>query len=184
LPAVAPPEASLTTTSWKLADWTATHNDEEIGVSYVGPRIIVTTKIMDATLGIAGHERRGSSLAWVSGDEVYGNHRGLRVGLKPGEVAQGPAIKSNEPLWVGLRQVRTAQLAAQAPWKRGSLSARARGQGASVHQRGKVAPTGRADTTDRAGSPTPFVPAGLDASGAGGFGPSLVSLETQASSPS
>lgn len=58
---------------------------------------------------------RGVPFAWVTGDEVYGSERRLRVWLEQREVAHVLAIKSNEPLWVGLRQVRAAQLAAQAP---------------------------------------------------------------------
>ncbi len=76
----------------------------------------------------------GVPAAWVTGDEVYGSDRSLRVWLEQREVAHVLAIKSNEPLWVGTdqgpAQVRAAKLAAQVPeveWVR--LSA---GDGAGI----------------------------------------------------
>ena len=50
----------------------------------------------------------GVPAAWVTGDEVYGSDRRLRVWLEQQEVPQVLAVKSNEPLWAGSRQVRAS----------------------------------------------------------------------------
>ena len=42
----------------------------------------------------------GVPFAWVTGDEVYGNDRRLRLWLEEGEIPYVLGVKSNEPLWV------------------------------------------------------------------------------------
>ena len=57
----------------------------------------------------------GIPFGWVTGDEVYGNSRNLRLWLEGAGIPHVLAIKSNEKLWVltdkGPRQVRADQLA-------------------------------------------------------------------------
>ena len=57
----------------------------------------------------------GIPFSWVTGDEVYGNSRNLRLWLEEAGIPHVLAIKSNEKLWVltdkGPRQVRADQLA-------------------------------------------------------------------------
>ena len=57
----------------------------------------------------------GVPFRWVTGDEVYGNHRNLRLWLEGAGIPHVLAIKSNEMLWAltdeGPRQVRADQLA-------------------------------------------------------------------------
>ena len=52
----------------------------------------------------------GVPFHWVTGDEVYGNHRNLRLWLEGAGIPHVLAIKSNEKLWAltdeGPRQVR------------------------------------------------------------------------------
>ena len=52
---------------------------------------------------------------WVTGDEVYGSDRNLRLWLEGAGIPHVLAIKSNEKLWAltdkGPRQVRADQLA-------------------------------------------------------------------------
>jgi len=55
----------------------------------------------------------GVPAAWVTGDEVYGSDRRLRVWLEQQEVSHVLAVRSNEALWAGLKQVRAARLAGQ-----------------------------------------------------------------------
>lgn len=72
----------------------------------------------------------GVPFAWVAGDEVYGSDRRLRVWLEQQEVAHVLAVKSNEPLWAGPRQVRAARLVDQVPpeeWVRLSAGNGAKG---------------------------------------------------------
>lgn len=72
----------------------------------------------------------GVPAAWVTGDEVYGSDRRLRVWLEQQEVPQVLAVKSNEPLWAGPRQVRADRLATEVPlaaWARLSAGEGAKG---------------------------------------------------------
>ena len=59
----------------------------------------------------------GVPASWVTGDEVYGGDRRLRVWLEQQELPHVLAVRSNEPLWVatdrGPAQVAAAQLVAQ-----------------------------------------------------------------------
>ena len=56
----------------------------------------------------------GVPASWVTGDEVYGSDRRLRVWLEQQGMPHVLAIKSNEPLWLetdrGPAQVKTAQV--------------------------------------------------------------------------
>ena len=57
----------------------------------------------------------GVPFGWVTGDEVYGNDRRLRLWLERGDVPHVLAVRSNEKLWAetdrGWRQVRADRLA-------------------------------------------------------------------------
>jgi SRSO17 transposase len=59
---------------------------------------------------------------WVTGDEVYGSDRRLRIWLEEQDLAHVLAVKSSEPLWAlssdGPRQVPAAALAASIPAER------------------------------------------------------------------
>ena len=59
----------------------------------------------------------GVPFRWVTGDEVYGSDRNLRLWLEGAGIPHVLAIKRNEKLWAmtdkGPRQVRTDQLASQ-----------------------------------------------------------------------
>ena len=59
----------------------------------------------------------GVPFGWVTGDEVYGSDRNLRLWLEQHDIPHVLAIKSNEKLWAltdkGPRQVRADRLASQ-----------------------------------------------------------------------
>ena len=59
----------------------------------------------------------GIPFGWVTGDEVYGNDRNLRLWLERRDLPHVMAVKSNEKLWAltdkGPRQVRADRLASQ-----------------------------------------------------------------------
>jgi SRSO17 transposase len=76
----------------------------------------------------------GVPVSWVTGDEVYGGDRRLRVWLEEQEVPHVLAVRSNEPLWVatdrGPAQIAAAKLVAQvspAAWVRLSAGEGAKG---------------------------------------------------------
>ena len=76
----------------------------------------------------------GVPFSWVTGDEVYGSDRNLRLWLEREGIAHVLAIKSNEKLWAwtekGPRQVRADRLASQAEetgWVRCSAGDGAKG---------------------------------------------------------
>jgi len=74
----------------------------------------------------------GVPAAWVTGDEVYGGDRRLRVWLEERQVPHVLAIKSSEPLWTRTtwRQVAAKTLAAAVPegeWQRLSAGDGAKG---------------------------------------------------------
>lgn len=76
----------------------------------------------------------GVPFAWVTGDEVYGGDRRLRVWLEERGVAHVLAVKRTEALWAmteqGPAQVTAAALAAQLPagdWRRRSAGNGAKG---------------------------------------------------------
>jgi SRSO17 transposase len=51
----------------------------------------------------------------VTGDEIYGNDRRLRVWLEEQELFHVLAVSSHQHVWVGFRQVRTGSLTKQIP---------------------------------------------------------------------
>lgn len=74
----------------------------------------------------------GVPFSWVTGDEVYGSDRSLRVWLEQQDIPHVLAVKGNEPLWTegGFTQLQAATLAAQVPadqWVRLSAGAGAKG---------------------------------------------------------
>jgi SRSO17 transposase len=83
----------------------------------------------------------GVPAAWVTGDEVYGGDRRLRVWLEEQQIPHVLAVKSTEPLWMRTewRQVAAADLAAAVPaeqWQR--LSAGAGAKGPRIYDWGQV----------------------------------------------
>jgi SRSO17 transposase len=76
----------------------------------------------------------GVPARWVTGDEVYGSDRRLRLWLEEQGMAHVLAVRSNEPLWAaterGPAQVAAARLAEQIPpagWQRLSAGDGAKG---------------------------------------------------------
>ena len=59
----------------------------------------------------------GIPYGWVTGDEVYGNDRNMRLWLQRRGLPHVLAVKSNEKLWAlsdkGPRQVQAGRLASQ-----------------------------------------------------------------------
>ena len=85
----------------------------------------------------------GVPFAWVTGDEVYGNDRRLRLWLEEGEIPYVLGVKSNEPLWVntdrGPVQVAARGLAEEIPdeeWHR--ISAGDGSKGPRTYDWGRV----------------------------------------------
>ena len=85
----------------------------------------------------------GVPFAWVTGDEVYGNDRRLRLWLEEGEIPYVLGVKSNEPLWVntdrGPVQVAARELAEEIPdeeWHR--ISAGDGSKGPRIYDWGRV----------------------------------------------
>jgi SRSO17 transposase len=74
----------------------------------------------------------GVPAAWVTGDEIYGGDRRLRLWLEERQMPHVLAVKSTEPLWTrtGSRQVAAKVLAAAIPdsqWERLSAGEGAKG---------------------------------------------------------
>lgn len=68
--------------------------------------------------------------AWVTGDSVYGDVRGLRLWLEEREQAHVMAISGKEYVWINLQQHRISQLLAELPaegWTRLSAGDGAKG---------------------------------------------------------
>src|SRR4051812_42339882 len=59
--------------------------------------------------------RAGVPAAWVTGDEVYGSDGALRRWLEQEGQPYVLAVRSNQSVWVGFRQVRVGALAATLP---------------------------------------------------------------------
>lgn len=57
----------------------------------------------------------GVSCQWVTGDEVYGNDRRLRVWLEEQELFHVLAVGSSQYVWIGWQQVRIKSLLKQIP---------------------------------------------------------------------
>lgn len=92
------------------------------------------TKPQLAQLMLARGFQAGVPAKWVSGDEVYGSARHLRLWLEKQGIAHVLAIKSTEPLWAltdrGPAQVAPARLVEQIPaagWQRLSAGDGAKG---------------------------------------------------------
>lgn len=92
------------------------------------------TKAQLARLMLERAIEAGVSTSWVTGDEVYGGDRRLRVWLEQQGIPHVLAVRSNEPLWVasdrGPAQLAAAKLAAQMnpeEWVRLSAGAGAKG---------------------------------------------------------
>ena len=92
----------------------------------------------------------GVPFSWVTGDEVYGSDRNLRLWLEGGGISHVLAIKRNEKLWVltekGPRQVRADQLVSgveETDWSRLSAGDGAKGSpGLRLGPGGDTAPAG------------------------------------------
>jgi SRSO17 transposase len=100
----------------------------------VPPDIAFRTKPHLARAMLEGAFDAGVPAAWVTGDEVYGGDRRLRVWLEDRRVAHVLAVKCTEPLWAatarGPAQVTAAALAAgalAAAWQRLSAGDGAKG---------------------------------------------------------
>jgi SRSO17 transposase len=70
----------------------------------------------------------GVPASWVTGDEVYGSDRRLRLWLEQEEMPHVLAIKSNESLWLGTdrgpEQVRAAHPDSSGPGRLGAPQCR------------------------------------------------------------
>ena len=77
--------------------------------------VVFRTEPQLARLMLERAVEAGVPFRWVTGDEVYGSDRNLRLWLEREGIPQVVAIKRNEKLWVltdkGPRQVRADQLA-------------------------------------------------------------------------
>lgn len=96
--------------------------------------VVFQTKPQLAQMMLQRAMEAGVPSSWVTGDEVYGSDRRLRVCLEQQEMPHVLAIRSNEPLWTnterGPAQLAAAKLAAQADpeeWVRLSAGEGAKG---------------------------------------------------------
>ncbi len=74
--------------------------------------------------------RAGAPAAWVTGDEVYGSDGDLRRWLEQERRPYVLAVRSNQSVWVGSRQVRVGELAASLPdrsWHEITIAAGSKG---------------------------------------------------------
>ncbi len=100
---------------------------EEAGVP---EEVVFHTKPQLAKAMIQRALEVGVPASWVTGDEVYGSDRSLRVWLEQEEMPHVLAIKSNEPLWLGTDRGPAQVKAAQVPleeWVRLSVGDGAKG---------------------------------------------------------
>jgi SRSO17 transposase len=96
--------------------------------------VVFQTKPQLAQMMLQRAMEAGIPASWVTGDEVYGSDRRLRVWLEQQEMPHVLAVRSNEPLWTntaqGPAQIAAAQLAVQAnpeEWVRLSAGEGAKG---------------------------------------------------------
>src|ERR671919_78609 len=96
--------------------------------------VVFQTKPQLAQMMLQRAMEAGIPASWVTGDEVYGSDRRLRVWLEEQEMPHVLAVRSNEPLWTntaqGPAQIAAAQLAVQANplfWVRPSAGEGAKG---------------------------------------------------------
>ena len=105
--------------------------------------------------------KSGVPFSWVTGDEVYGSDRNLRLWLERAEIPHVLAIRRNEKLWAltdkGPRQVRADQLASgveESRWTRLSAGNGAKGPpGLRLDQGGGTAPAGAGQRLLASGPP-------------------------------
>ena len=74
--------------------------------------------------------KAGVPAAWVTGDEVYGSDGNLRRWLEQEGRAYGLAVRRNQFVWVGSRQVQVGALAASLPkrsWHKITIAAGSKG---------------------------------------------------------
>jgi SRSO17 transposase len=74
--------------------------------------------------------KAGVPAAWVTGDEVYGSDGNLRRWLEQEGRAYVLAVRSNQSVWVGFRQVQVGALAAALPkrsWHKITIAAGSKG---------------------------------------------------------
>jgi SRSO17 transposase len=89
----------------------------EAGVPGVPKDVGFSTKPQLAEAMLKSALDAGVPASWVTGDEVYGSDRRLRLWLEGQDLSHVLAIKGNEPLWTegGFAQQEAATLAAQVP---------------------------------------------------------------------
>ena len=79
--------------------------------------VVFQTKARLAQLMLVRAVESGVPFSWVTGDEVYGSDRNLRLWLEEQGIPHVLAVRSNEKLWAwtekGPRQVRADRLASQ-----------------------------------------------------------------------
>jgi SRSO17 transposase len=113
-------------------EWAEAHERrDEAGVP---PEVTFATKPTLARTMVERAHAAGVPFAWVTGDEVYGGDRRLRLWLEEHGLAHLLAIKATEPLWVatdrGPAQVSAAALVAGVPataWEQHSAGDGAKG---------------------------------------------------------
>jgi SRSO17 transposase len=97
--------------------WEWTENLPRRQEAGVPEGVMFQTKPQLARIMLERAIEAGVPTSWVTGDEVYGGDRHLRVWLEQEEVPHVLAVRSNEPLWVatdrGPAQIAAAQLVAQ-----------------------------------------------------------------------
>ena len=98
----------------------------------IPPRVEFHTKPQLARTMLERALAGGVPAAWVTGDEVYGGDRRLRLWLEERQMPHVLAVKSTEPLWTRTtwRQVAAKTLAADVPaagWERLSAGEGAKG---------------------------------------------------------
>jgi len=111
-------------------EWAVDH--ERRSEAGVPESVVFQTKPQLAKAMLSRALDAGVPFSWVTGDEVYGSDRSLRVWLEQQDIPHVLAIKSNEPLWTdgGFAQLEAATLAAQVPadqWMRLSAGDGAKG---------------------------------------------------------
>jgi SRSO17 transposase len=96
----------------------------------VPPGVAFATKPQLAERMLQRVWRAGVKAAWVTGDTVYGSDAHLRRTLESNRQPYVLAVKSDQRLWVGLRQVRVDTIADGWParaWRKASAGAGSKG---------------------------------------------------------
>jgi SRSO17 transposase len=101
-------------------DWAA--DAERRREAHIPERVTFRTKPQLARAMLERAFSAGVPARWVTGDEIYGSDRLLRVWLEQHAVPYVLAVRSNEPVWVltehGPAQVAAAEVVAQLPPQR------------------------------------------------------------------